>query len=144
MSAVSSILKHTSASTRRRAPFRSSGWSASSNPGSLVIVSGQELGPTHASHRSLTAIMITTSNSSMKEERDAQSITRCSTAHHGDFRALPRANRTFSTAGNSIPYASSRTGERRAGGPLQPSQSSVPAAAPGVNIYCAIPADCAP
>jgi hypothetical protein len=95
------------------------GWSASSNPGSLVIVSGQELGPTHASHRSLTAIMITTSNSSMKEERDAQSITRCSTAHHGDFRALPRANRTFSTAGNSIPYASSRTGERRAGGPLQ-------------------------
>src|SRR3954447_13776689 len=66
MSAVSSILKHTPASTRRRAPFRSSGWFASSNPGSLVIVSGQELGPTHASHRSLTAIMITTSDSSMK------------------------------------------------------------------------------
>jgi hypothetical protein len=32
--------------------------------GSLVIVSGQELGPTHASLRSRTAIMITTSNSS--------------------------------------------------------------------------------
>ena len=29
-------------------------------------LSGQELGPTHASLRSLTAIMITTSNSSMK------------------------------------------------------------------------------
>ena len=28
------------------------------------------------------------------EERDAQSITRCSTAHHRDFRAVPRANRT--------------------------------------------------
>ena len=30
-----------------------------------------------------------------EEERDAQSITRCSTAHHRDFRAVPRANRTF-------------------------------------------------
>ena len=28
------------------------------------------------------------------EERDAQSITRCSTPHHRDFRAVPRANRT--------------------------------------------------
>jgi hypothetical protein len=25
-------------------------------------------------------------------ERDTQSITRCSAAHHRDFRALPRAN----------------------------------------------------
>ena len=25
-------------------------------------------------------------------ERDAQSITRCSTAHHGDFQAVPRVN----------------------------------------------------
>jgi len=31
----------------------------------LVIVSGQELSPTHASLRSATAIMITTSNSSL-------------------------------------------------------------------------------
>src|ERR1035438_5194561 len=31
-------------------------------------------------------------------ERDTQSIARCFTSHHGDFRALPRANRTFSTA----------------------------------------------
>jgi hypothetical protein len=35
-----------------------------------------------------------------KGERDAQSITRCSAAHLGDFRAVPRANRTFSTARN--------------------------------------------
>ena len=27
-------------------------------------------------------------------ERDAQSITRCSTAHHGLFQAFPRANRS--------------------------------------------------
>src|ERR1700693_4919888 len=30
-----------------------------------------------------------------EEERDALSITRCSAAHHGDFRAVPRAGRTF-------------------------------------------------
>jgi hypothetical protein len=42
--------------------------------------------------------MITTSNSSVKEERAAQSITRCSTTHHRLFRAGPRANRTFLTA----------------------------------------------
>ena len=30
-----------------------------------------------------------------EEERDAQSITRCSSAHHRDFRVVPRANRTF-------------------------------------------------
>jgi hypothetical protein len=30
-----------------------------------------------------------------EEEQDAQSITRCSIAHHRDFRAVPRANRTF-------------------------------------------------
>jgi hypothetical protein len=29
-----------------------------------------------------------------EEERDAQSISRCSSAHHGDVRAVPRANRT--------------------------------------------------
>ena len=40
---------------------------AVSNQGSLVIVSGQELGPTHASLRAATAIM------------------RRSTAHHRDF-----------------------------------------------------------
>src|SRR5271169_6998101 len=57
------------------------------------------------------AIMITTSNSSVKEERDAQSITRCFTSHHRDFRAVPRANQTFSTAHNPIPYASSSKGE---------------------------------
>ena len=32
--------------------------------------------------------MITTSNSSFVEERDAQSITRCSIAHHGDSEEL--------------------------------------------------------
>ena len=31
-------------------------------------------------------------------ERDTQSISRCSTSHHRDFRVVPRANRTCSTA----------------------------------------------
>src|SRR5438094_9076068 len=52
-----------------------------------------------------------------EEERDTQSITRCSTSHHGDFRAVPRANRTFATARNSIPGASSKTSEPPASWP---------------------------
>ena len=69
------------------------------------------LHPTHASLRSTRSIMITTSNSSVEEERNAQSITRCSTAHHGDFRAVPRANRISELARNSVPGASSKTDE---------------------------------
>jgi hypothetical protein len=38
-----------------------------------------------------------------QQERDAQSIARCSTAHHGDFRAVPRADRIFSPARGPIP-----------------------------------------
>jgi hypothetical protein len=39
-----------------------------------------------------TAIMITTSNSPAKGERDTQSISRRSTAHHRDVRVVPRVN----------------------------------------------------
>src|ERR1700688_1152938 len=106
--------------------------------------SGLELGPTQASLRSLTAIMITTSNSSSyEEERDAQSITRCSTAHHGDFRAVPRANRTWSPARNPIPGASSSTVQPPVGGPWRPWQSSVLVASPGGSTGCATLAHCA-
>jgi hypothetical protein len=35
-------------------------------------------------------------------ERDTHSIARCFIAHHSDFRAVPRADRTFSTARNPI------------------------------------------
>jgi hypothetical protein len=49
-----------------------------------------------------------------KEERAAQSITRCSSSHHRDVRADPRANRTFLTARNPIPCATmSRSGLHR-------------------------------
>src|SRR5512141_1554453 len=52
--------------TQGRAPFRSIRKSAKPNQGSLAIVLGQELGPTHPSLRSATAIMITDSDSPEK------------------------------------------------------------------------------
>jgi len=57
-------------------------------------------------------------------ERDTQSITRCSTSHHRDFRALPRANRTFSAVRNSIPCATSSTCEPPVSAPWRPWRSS--------------------
>src|SRR5882672_664521 len=77
-------------------------------------------------------------------ERDTQSIARCSTAHHGDFRVVPRANRTCSTVHNPIPCAASSTSEPRVCVPSRPSRSSVPVAAPGGSTYSAIPDHCAP
>jgi hypothetical protein len=73
-----------------------------------------------------------------EEERDAQSITRCSTAHHGDFRALPRANRTFSTAHNPIACASSSKGELPVCVPWLPNQchSFSSFSTRNVNIRC--------
>src|ERR1700687_5107057 len=76
-------------------------------------------------------------------ERDTQSITRCSTAHHRLFRVVPRANRTFSTARNSIPSAPSNTSKPRVCAPSRPWQSSVLAASPGESTYFATPGRCA-
>ena len=63
------LFDNTSACTRTRAPFRSSGRSAAPTKARLVIVSGQELGPTHSSLRSTTAIMITNSDSPVQGSR---------------------------------------------------------------------------
>src|ERR1700674_527761 len=79
-----------------------------------------------------------------EEERDAQSISRCSTAHHGYFRAVPRANRTCSTADSPIPGASSSTDEPPVGEPSLPWRFSVLVASSGGHICCATRADCAP
>src|SRR5271157_1836985 len=76
-------------------------------------------------------------------ERDTHSITRCFTSHHRDVRAFPRANRTFSTARNPIPCASSSTNALPVFAPWRPWRSSVLAAASGGNTYSAIPAGCA-
>src|ERR1019366_5558915 len=53
-------------------------------------------------------------------ERDTHSITRCFTAHHRDFRAFPRTNRTFSTARNPIPSVASSTNQPPAFAPWPP------------------------
>ena len=69
-------------------------WSAFSNPGSLVIsqvrnsVRPMHLFGRNRDHDYYFELLF------LEEERDAQSITRCSAAHHRDFRAAPRANRT--------------------------------------------------
>src|SRR5580704_7432583 len=74
-----------------------------------------------------------------KGERDAQSITRCFTSHQRDFRAVPRANRTSSTARNPIPCASSSKGEPPVCAPGPPWRFSVRAASSGGHTGCAIP-----
>src|SRR5580693_2382249 len=79
-----------------------------------------------------------------EEEQDAQSITRCSTAHHRDVRAVPRANRTCSTAENPIPCATSSTDEPPACGPWRPWRFSVLSASSGGDTCCATRARCAP
>src|SRR5882757_9142414 len=77
-------------------------------------------------------------------ERDTQSIARCFTSHHSDVQVVPRANRTFSPARNSIPCASSSKGEPPVFVPWPPWRFSVRAASSGGHTYSAIPEGCAP
>src|ERR1035438_2464830 len=79
-----------------------------------------------------------------EEERDTQSITRCSTSHHRLFRAFPRANRTLLTFRNPFPAASSSTCEPQVSAPWRPWRSSVLASSSGGHTYSAIPGGCAP
>src|SRR5215470_2719952 len=65
-----------------------------------------------------------------KEEQDAQSISRCSAAHHGLVRAVLRANRTLSSAHSPCSGASSRTSEWPAFWPRRLWRSFVPVAWP--------------
>jgi hypothetical protein len=83
------------------------------------------------------------STSPAKGERDTLSISRCSTAHHRDVRAVLRANRTCSTARNPIPCASSSTNAPAVSAPWRPWRSSVLASSSGGNAYSATPEDCA-
>src|SRR4051812_16963746 len=64
--------------------------------------------------------------------------------HHGDFRALPRANRAFAYGRSRNPGATSSTGAPPVSAPSLLSQSSVHAAWPGERTCCATPVDCAP
>ena len=91
-----------------------------------------------------TSTMILSSNSSVRRSGTPQSISRCSTAHHGDVRAVPRADRIFLPARSPIPCASSSTSEWLACAPSRPSQSSARAASPGESTCSAIPEGSAP
>src|ERR1019366_1844436 len=77
-------------------------------------------------------------------ERDTHSITRCFTAHHRDFRAFPRTNRTSSTARNPIPSVASSTNQPPAFAPWPPWRFSVLDASSGEHTYPAIPGGSAP
>ena len=88
--------------------------------------------------------MIPSSNSSVK---------RSGTLNHyvGDllhtmehFQAVPRANRSFPVARNSILCATSSTNESPAFGPWQLWRSFAPVALPGERTGCAIAHRCAP
>src|SRR5262249_12453111 len=79
-----------------------------------------------------------------EEERNAHSICSMFTSHHGDFRAVPRANRTRPTAGNPIPGASSSTDKQPVAAPWRPWRSFDLAASSGENIGGATPGGCAP
>ena len=68
-----------------------------------------------------------------EEEQDTQSISRCSTAHHRDFRVVPRANRIFVVVQNPILCATSSTDAPPVVAPSRPWRSSVLAVAPGAR-----------
>jgi hypothetical protein len=95
MSAVSSTFAHTTARTRRRAPFRSRGKYADPTKArsQSSFRSGTQSDPCISSVHNLDHDYYFELLG--EEEQDAQSITRCSSAHHRDFRAVLRANRTF-------------------------------------------------
>jgi len=96
--------------------------------GSPVIFRSVSVRPRHLIDQ--TSTMITSSNS-LCRERDAQSLARCSTAHHASQRAVPRANRTRTTANTHIRSATSSTTESPSGDPSLPWQCSCADASPG-------------
>ena len=77
-----------------------------------------------------TSTMISYSNS-LCRERDAHSLARCATSHHAWYRAVPRANRTRTTANTHIRSATSNTTEFPNVDPWLLSQCSCAYASPG-------------
>ncbi len=131
---VKQVLSDTCVCTHGRAPFRSLSWFARFQPGLALNRSGQDsVRPSHLFDH-LPRSRFASSNSLTYWERDAQSLHRCSTAHHRDFRALPRVS----------PGATSSTDAPPAFAPSLPWRSCVPAAWRGGRTCCATPADCAP
>ena len=79
-----------------------------------------------------TSTMITASNS-LGRERDALSFKRCSSSHHGRFRAVPRTNRTRRTANTHNHSATSSTNESPTAAPSRLWQCSCADAWPGAD-----------
>ena len=98
--------------------------------GSFVIFRSASVRPNHLSDHYST--MITSSNS-LCREWDAQSCGRCSTSHHGRFRAFPRTNRTQTKANIHIRFATSSTNELPSCGPSRLWQCSCADASPGAG-----------
>jgi hypothetical protein len=79
-----------------------------------------------------TSTMITSSNS-LCRERDAPSSARRSTSHHVRLRAVPRTNRTLTTANTHSHSSTSNTNEPPDGVPSLPWQCSGADASPNVR-----------
>ena len=77
-----------------------------------------------------TSTMITSSNS-LCREWDAHSSAQASTSHHVRYRAVPRTNRTRTTANTHNHSATSSTSEPPASAPSLPWQCSCSDASPG-------------
>src|SRR5215469_6631939 len=87
--------------------------------------------------------MITCSNS-LCRERDAPSSSRCSTSHHVRYRAVPRTNRTLTTANTHNHSATSSTTEPPACVPWLPWQCFCVDALPGACTDVASGGCCVP
>src|SRR3974377_1318842 len=79
-----------------------------------------------------TSTMITASNS-LGRERDALSFKRCSSSHHGRFRAVPRTNRTRKKANPHNHSATSSTSGSPTAAPSLLWQCSCADASPGAD-----------
>src|SRR3954469_11316968 len=107
--------------------------------------SGQELGPTQPSLRSLTAIKIHLFELPHQQGAGCPIIT--SVIYYTPSRcpgSPARANRAFAYDRSRNLGATSSTGAPPVSAPSLLSQSSVHAAWPGERTCCATPADCPP
>ena len=129
MSALSSLFLGTPLHALvERAPFRSRRWFCALQPGLASNRSGS------ATQSDPAISSITNCDHDYLFELPQQKgagcpiITSVITAHHRDFRALPRANRTYATGRSRGPSATSSTDAPPACGPSPPWRSSAHAA----------------
>ena len=108
--------------------------------GSFLIYRPASVRPIHLFDRTSTMI---TNSILLYRERDAQSSARRTTPRHVRFRAVPRTNRTLTTAKIHHHSATSSTTESPTGVPSRPWQCFCVDASPGVCIDVASQDGCA-